>query len=160
MKLPSALTFPVVAMLMCSQNVASADQVDQVSTPPAVLKTYKIYHSLGSKDTFIPRGAIELTSPTTSSENQKETSKTIVASVQQEENCLVNAAEEIDSLVSSGNFYRIKIVDEETGQSVLASVPGCDFRRSNFRCVRPWLLCCCRIKEWYNRIWENLPSHH
>mmetsp|Transcript_9543 Transcript_9543/g.14042 ORF Transcript_9543/g.14042 Transcript_9543/m.14042 type:complete len:308 (+) Transcript_9543:128-1051(+) len=137
MKLPSIFTFPALTLLICSLHSASADQTDQASPASSssteVLKTYKIYHSLHSNDIFTPRGTIELSTLTTTTENEKETSTEIVASVQQEENCLANAAEEIDGLVTSGNFYRIKVVDEDTGKSALSSVPACDFRRSNFR---------------------------
>ena len=43
--------------------------------------------------------------------------------------------EEMDAVVSSGGFYKVKVVDEESGASSLASVPGCDVRRANFRYV-------------------------
>ena len=42
----------------------------------------------------------------------------------------------IDELVSNGGFYRVKIVDQESGASVLASVPGCDVQRAKFRYVQ------------------------
>lgn len=117
-----------VALLGLLHNAYASEQ-----TQPdvgIVLKTYKIYHSTdsGPSDTFSPRGTIRLSTPPTGSDDEG-----IVASVEHEENCLSDAAEQIDALVSSEGFYRIKLVDEDNGRSVLASVPGCDFRRSNFR---------------------------
>jgi len=45
--------------------------------------------------------------------------------------CVVPSA--VDDMVASNSMYTIQVVDDATGQAAMASVPGCDVRRANFR---------------------------
>ncbi len=82
----------------------------------------------------MPRGTITL-----STSNNGENG--IITSIENDQSCLgPNALQDMDDLVSEDGFYRVKIVDEEGSindgrneKSVLASVPGCEVRRANFR---------------------------
>jgi len=92
-----------------------------------VSKTYQLYHSFDSSaDSFSPRGSITLSATATSSSNGVEAS-------------VVNLEDSIETDVMNriveegGGFYRIKVVEEESGRSALASVPACEIRRANFR---------------------------
>jgi len=92
-----------------------------------VSKTYQLYHSFDSSaDSFSPRGSITLSADSTSSSNG------IEASVINLEDSL--EADIVNRIVEEGGgFYRIKVVEEESGRSALASVPACEIRRANFR---------------------------
>jgi len=89
-------------------------------------RTYKIYHSVQHDDAvFTPRGEITLSPSSTGTE--------LEAEMKHDDDCLVSIRDEIDMLVTVGGLYRIKLVDEETGRSAIASVPSCEIRRANFR---------------------------
>lgn len=92
-----------------------------------VSKTYQLYHSFDSSaDSFSPRGSITLSADSTTSSNG------IEASVINLEDSL--EADIVNRIVEEGGgFYRIKVVEEESGRSALASVPACEIRRANFR---------------------------
>ena len=87
---------------------------------------------MGQSKPFIPRGTI-----TISTSNNEGT----ITTIENDQSCLgPNALKDMDDLVSEDGFYRIKVVDEvgssfDSGseKSVLASVPGCEVRRANFR---------------------------
>jgi len=116
------LTIASVAATGSSTEAQSATSTENTPTP---LKTFQIYHAFRTNE-FKPRGTIQLT---TSTEDGS-----VVASVHGQEGSLDKAVfEEMDAVVSSGGFYKVKVVDEESGASSLASVPGCDVRRANFR---------------------------
>jgi len=106
--------------VMCS---AFAEQEGEVS------KTYQLYHSLHSTTAttdppFTPRGSITL-SKTASSDKME-------ASVQHLNDCLDKDA--WNELVKDGSgFYKIKVVEEDTGRSTITSIPSCEVRRANFR---------------------------
>ena len=95
-----------------------------VSSAP--LKTYDVYHSLvGANvgESFVSRGTISLSLSDTND---------LVATPQHNEKAedllLTLGGESLQTM-----FYQIKVVDTETQQSVLASVPACQTRRSNLR---------------------------
>eukprot|EP00566_Odontella_aurita_P015788 CAMPEP_0113529738 /NCGR_PEP_ID=MMETSP0015_2-20120614/2556_1 /TAXON_ID=2838 /ORGANISM="Odontella" /LENGTH=278 /DNA_ID=CAMNT_0000428393 /DNA_START=148 /DNA_END=984 /DNA_ORIENTATION=- /assembly_acc=CAM_ASM_000160 len=91
---------------------------------PGISRTYKIYHSLGSGN-FVERGVITLSTPDASKEKLK-------ATVDHSNDCM--SPKEIDDMVQDGKMYSIRVVDESGGGSAaMASVPGCDLRRANFR---------------------------
>lgn len=94
-------------------------------------RTYKIYHSFGQKKGFVPRGTITL-STESSSDSDKGSLTTVV---ENDADCFGEGAlQDFDELVTQSGYYSIKVVDEENnGQSVLASVPGCEVKRANFR---------------------------
>lgn len=118
----------VLISLLASSTQTSAEEttVEEAIKP---VKTFQVYHSLGQTRPFVPRGTIKFTV-------EKEG---LVSTIENDHSCLGGSAlEEMDALVSEGGYYRIKIVDEEgngSGGSVMASVPGCEVRRSNFRSV-------------------------
>mmetsp|Transcript_16271 Transcript_16271/g.25312 ORF Transcript_16271/g.25312 Transcript_16271/m.25312 type:complete len:267 (-) Transcript_16271:1193-1993(-) len=82
-------------------------------------KTLSLYHAVNGGD-FVKRGIVTL-------EATKE--KGIKAEVQNE---IQLDSASIDAMVETG-LYQLKVVDDKTGQSVLASVPACQVRRANFR---------------------------
>jgi len=82
-------------------------------------KTLSLYHAVNGGD-FVKRGIVTL-------EATKE--KGIKAEVKNE---IELDSSSIDSMVETG-LYQLKVVDDKTGQSVLASVPACQVRRANFR---------------------------
>jgi len=91
-----------------------------------VSKTYQLYHSFDSSvDSFSPRGSITLSATSTSSNGIEASVVNLDDSLETD---IVNRAVE-----AGGGFYRIKVVEEESGRSALASVPACEVRRANFR---------------------------
>lgn len=95
-----------------------------VSAGPSVSRNYKLYHSLGSGN-FIERGVVTLSSPDASKEK-------LSATVEHSDDCL--SPKDVDAMVQDGKMYSVRVVDEQGGGSVaMASVPGCDVRRANFR---------------------------
>lgn len=103
-------------------------------------RTYKVYHRLGSGDDFAERGSVVLavSSGGESEDNGTQAGSSpaggadqLTATATNAEDCIVPAA--VDDMISSGSMYTVKVVDEATGQSATASVPGCDVRRANFR---------------------------
>jgi len=89
------------------------------------LKTYEMYHALTGTTTdssFIPRGTISLSS------SDLDVVATVSHNDKAEEYLLT-----LDGNALQSSFYQIKVVDPETQQSALASVPACHMRRSNLR---------------------------
>ena len=125
MKLSSLFSIATLIQISSAQDIVVPPTT---TTNNTLLKTFKIYHAL-TPNKFTPRGTIQLSLSLQDG--------TIVTSVEHEENCLAEnvALEAMDKLLESGGFYRVKVVDLESGTSVLASVPGCDIRRANFRYV-------------------------
>lgn len=128
-----ALTLTTIA-----QETAIATATNDNATAITAQKTFKIYHSLGQTKPFLPRGTITFsTESNVDADAGTDSNVNINTVVENDESCLgENALQDMDELVSEGGFYRIKIVDEENnGKSVLASVPGCEVKRANFRYV-------------------------
>ena len=128
-----ALTSATIA-----QGTATATATNDNATAITAQKTFKIYHSLGLTKPFLPRGTITFsTESNVDTDGGTASNANINTVVENDESCLgENALQGMDELVSEGGFYRIKIVDEENdGKSVLASVPGCEVKRANFRYV-------------------------
>ena len=131
----SVCVIAVQVLLIHLPAIASATETAKANEAPP-LKTFQIYHSYTNNNEFKPRGTIQLI---------KEEDGSVTASVQNEDEegsgsgsgSFLNDAtfEGIDALVSSGGYYKLKIVDEESGASSMASVSGCDVRRANFRYV-------------------------
>jgi hypothetical protein len=120
------LSFPAIsAVLFCLLGNAQAETAD---AKVKVLKTFKVYHSLSPNAEFTPRGTIQFTS-------SADGSGSLESSMQHEESCLAgeDISNDMAALIASNGFYRVKIVDEQSGTSALASVPACEVRRSNFR---------------------------
>mmetsp|Transcript_4184 Transcript_4184/g.4746 ORF Transcript_4184/g.4746 Transcript_4184/m.4746 type:complete len:325 (-) Transcript_4184:169-1143(-) len=128
-------TLAMSLILIIVQGSTTADQQQQ--------KSFKIYHSLGETKPFVSRGTIRLSTTSSSDSSKKESTSTtantstssgIVATIEHESDCLTNISQDMDDLISNNGFYRIKIVDnDDESKSVLASVPGCEVRRANFR---------------------------
>lgn len=100
----------------------------QLTLAESITKTYQVYHSIKPRtnpNAFSRRGDITLSS----------TDDDVAVSFQEADQggLSQNAFEDLDALVESNGLYRLKLVDEETGRSVLASVPSCEVRKSNFR---------------------------
>mmetsp|Transcript_19575 Transcript_19575/g.24689 ORF Transcript_19575/g.24689 Transcript_19575/m.24689 type:complete len:343 (+) Transcript_19575:176-1204(+) len=135
----SNLFLPLSALLILSLSsfFADAQEAAPTTTTATAQKTFKIYHSLGQSKPFIPRGTIILSTSDGVSSGDGEVTTTI----ENDQDCLgPNALQDMDDLVSEDGFYRIKIVDEQGAsvdsgreRSILASVPGCEVRRANFR---------------------------
>lgn len=136
-----------ITLLIQAHTLLSTAQETSTGTTNTITttqKTFQIYHSFGQNKPFLPRGTITLstttdtaTDSTNSSDettsNNKDNSD-IITTVENNDDCLgVNAIQDMDELVSNNGFYRIKIVDEENENSILASVPGCEVKRANFR---------------------------
>ena len=115
---------------------ATTTTATATTTSPTAQRTYKIYHSLGKEKNFVPRGTITFSteSSSESSDDNKGTGS-LTTVVENDASCFGEGAlQSFDELVSQGGYYSIKVVDEENGgQSVLASVPGCEVKRANFR---------------------------
>eukprot|EP01083_Nonionella_stella_P013007 36736_1 len=126
------LAFPTIsAVLFCLLgNTISIVNAAEADAKVQVLKTFKVYHSLSPNAEFTPRGTIQFTSSADGSG-----SGSLESTMQHEESCLAgeDISNDMAALIASNGFYRVKIVDEQSGTSALASVPACEVRRSNFR---------------------------
>ena len=129
----SVCVIAVQVLLIHLPAIASATETAKANEAPP-LKTFQIYHSYTKNNEFKPRGTIQLI---------KEEDGSVTASVHNGDEegsgsgSFLNDAtfEGIDALVSSGGYYKLKIVDEESGASSMTSVSGCDVRRAYFRYV-------------------------
>jgi len=127
----SVCVIAVQVLLIHLPAIASATETAKANEAPP-LKTFQIYHSYTKNNEFKPRGTIQLI---------KEEDGSVTASVHNGDEegsgsgSFLNDAtfEGIDALVSSGGYYKLKIVDEESGASSMTSVSGCDVRRAYFR---------------------------
>lgn len=138
------------AMIACALNMRSITallillQLGIASTADAAAdqRIYKVYHRLGSGGEFTERGSVVLSaggggdSGDGGNDENGTSSSTggdapLTATATNSEDCLVPSA--VDEMISTGSMYTIRVVDETTGQSATASVPGCGVRRANFR---------------------------
>lgn len=110
-----------------SSTSSTSNGTNESNSPQEVQKRFKLYHSFAQDKPFHPRGTITFSARADTNE--------ITTVIENDESCLsANILQDVDELISNGEFYRIKVVDEENhGQSVLASVPGCEVKRANFR---------------------------
>jgi len=125
----SAVTFCLLGNTISIVNAQAAETETadtDTDTDTKVLKSFKVYHSLSPKSEFTPRGSIQFATAADGS---------LESSMQHEESCLAgeDISNDMAALIASNGFYRVKIVDEQSGTSALASVPACEVRRSNFR---------------------------
>ena len=104
---------PVLLLLLLLSNL--------LSVVVAAEKTWSLLHSFDGQ-TFTPRGQIKLA--------LSESEATPEISLESEETVLDSAS--IESMVSYG-LYQVKILDESTGNYVMASVPACQVKRAYFR---------------------------
>lgn len=121
------LAFPTIsAVLFCL--LGNTISIVNAEADANVLKTFKVYHSLSPNAEFTPRGTIQFATAA-------DGSGSLESSMQHEESCLAgeDISNDMAALIASNGFYRVKIVDEQSGTSALASVPACEVRRSNFR---------------------------
>ena len=118
--------------MFCVTQVASSEVATekQIAT---VLKTFKLYHSVAQND-FQPRGSIQLV--------KKEDGSFVSKFVEGDSEVIGDdILTSLDESVAKNGFYKVKIEDEETGMSVLASTPSCDVKRAKFRYVCNIITC-------------------
>ncbi len=133
----SRALFPGVAKVLvkflCLQKVLFLVQGQESTTTTTskstkTLKTFQIYHSLAPDEEFTPRGSIQF------STSDEDSDKEIKVSTTTGEDCFSNAfTTAFQDLMATNGLYRVKVVDEDSGHSVLASASACDVRRSNWR---------------------------
>lgn len=119
------------ATAAASSGVATSDsstmRSDEASaSKSSLLKTFHVSHSM-QPNVFSPRGVIEILL-----DNQGN----LVSSFQSFANVLPREElEGLDALVANGGYYKVRVQEGEVegALSVLASVSGCDVKRSNFR---------------------------
>jgi len=111
---PSSVTQSLIVLL----SIVALYGSELVSAE--LTKSFSLYHSLDGGSDFQRRGSITLTSTPTGIETK----------VEEDESCLDITL--INSMVSEGGLYRLKVVDQD-GSTTLTSVPGCNLRRANFR---------------------------
>eukprot|EP00559_Dactyliosolen_fragilissimus_P009036 CAMPEP_0184865488 /NCGR_PEP_ID=MMETSP0580-20130426/18311_1 /TAXON_ID=1118495 /ORGANISM="Dactyliosolen fragilissimus" /LENGTH=308 /DNA_ID=CAMNT_0027364719 /DNA_START=9 /DNA_END=935 /DNA_ORIENTATION=+ len=125
-RMPSFLLNLYLPLLLVQTILLYAVQGIQTTTSS---RSYHLYHSFGTspngQNEFSSRGSIVLSTG--------EGNLNVEASVIHDEGNLLEVRDQLDHLVSFGGTYKLKVVDEESGKSVLASVPVCDLRRSNLR---------------------------
>lgn len=128
MEILSSVSFYVIValiQLLLIASVSGEDSTDAFPNAKATLKTFQVYHSYKSND-FKTRGVIQIFLDEDGS---------IISSIHDNGKGSIDDSvlEGIDALVSSGGFYRIKVVDEPSGTSVMASASSCEVRRAKFR---------------------------
>lgn len=106
----------VLSVLLAISSLANAAQ-----------KTLSLYHAVNDGN-FVKRGTVALDATT------EEGLKMVV------ENDISMDAASIEAMVETG-IYSLKIVDEKNDHAVMASVPACQLRRANFRCVIQFVHC-------------------
>ena len=116
----------LLAVVGTNVHVCSADQ-----------RTYTVYHRLGAAaGGFSERGSIVLstdaiTGDGDSNDTNSGPASALTVTATNAAGCVVPSA--VDDMVASNSMYTIQVVDDATGQAAMASVPGCDVRRANFR---------------------------
>ena len=116
----------LLAVVGTHVHVCSADQ-----------RTYTVYHRLGAAaGGFSERGSIVLstdaiTGDGDSNDTNSGPASALTVTATNAAGCVVPSA--VDDMVASNSMYTIQVVDDATGQAAMASVPGCDVRRANFR---------------------------
>lgn len=115
-----------LATALLAVVVCSADQ-----------RTYTVYHRLGAAaGGFSERGSIVLSTDANtgdgdSNDTNSASASALTVTATNAAGCVVPSA--VDDMVASTSMYTIQVVDDATGQAAMASVPGCDVRRANFR---------------------------
>jgi len=125
-----SLATALLAVVGTNMHVCSADQ-----------RTYTVYHRLGvAAGGFSERGSIVLStdantgdgdSNDTNSASASASASALTVTATNAAGCVVPSA--VDDMVASNSMYTVQVVDDATGQAAMASVPGCDVRRANFR---------------------------
>ena len=117
---------PFLNAMFCVAQVASSEVATEKQST-IVLKTFKLYHSVAQNE-FQPRGSIQLV---------KEEDGSLVSKFAGDDLEVIgdDILSGLDESVAKSGFYKVKIEDEETGMSVLASTPSCDVKRAKFRYV-------------------------
>lgn len=116
----------LLAVAGTNVQVCSADQ-----------RTYTVYHRLGAAvGGFSERGSIVLSTDANtgdgdSNDTNSASASALTVTATNAAGCVVPSA--VDDMVASNSMYTIQVVDDATGQAAMASVPGCDVRRANFR---------------------------
>lgn len=117
----------ILAVVGTTVHVCSADQ-----------RTYTVYHRLGAAAAggFSERGSIVLSTDANtgdgdSNDTNSGSASALTVTATNAAGCVVPSA--VDDMVASNSMYTIQVVDDATGQAAMASVPGCDVRRANFR---------------------------
>lgn len=122
----------LVKIASASESTSTAETQTTASTPPDTpLKTFQIYHAFQNNE-FKPRGTIQLSTAgggVEASFAEGEDGSETGSSSSLDEAAFV----EMDAAVASGGFYKVKVLDVESGVSSIASVPACEVRRANFR---------------------------
>jgi len=110
--------------MFCVAQVASSEVATEKQNT-VVLKTFKLYHSV-TQNEFQSRGTIQLV---------KEEDGSLVSKFAEDDLEVIgdDILTGLDESVAKNGFYKVKIEDEETGMSVLASTPSCDVKRAKFR---------------------------
>jgi len=123
-----SLATALLAVAGTNMHVCSADQ-----------RTYTVYHRLGAAaGGFSERGSIVLSTDANTGDGDSNDTNSASASASALTVTATNAAgcvvpSAVDDMVASTSMYTIQVVDDATGQAAMASVPGCDVRRANFR---------------------------
>jgi hypothetical protein len=101
-------------------------------------RIYTVYHRLGATAAaggFTERGSIVLSADASTSDGDGDgapkAALALSIAATNAADCIDPAA--VDDMIASHSMYTIQVVDEATGQAAMASVPGCDVRRANFR---------------------------
>ena len=121
-----SLATALLAVVGTNMHVCSADQ-----------RTYTVYHRLGvAAGGFSERGSIVLSTDANtgdgdSNDTNSASASALTVTATNAAGCVVPSA--VDDMVASTSMYTIQVVDDATGQAAMASVPGCDVRRANFR---------------------------
>ena len=127
-----------IASASASASTTDTQTTASASTPPETpLKTFQIYHAFQNNE-FKPRGTIQLSTAgggiEASFAEGEDGSETGSSSSSSSSSSLDETAFlEMDAAVASGGFYKVKVLDVESGVSSIASVPACEVRRANFR---------------------------
>ena len=123
-----SLATALLAVVGTNMHVCSADQ-----------RTYTVYHRLGAAaGGFSERGSIVLSTDANTGDGDSNDTNSASASASALTVTATNAAgcvvpSAVDDMVASNSMYTVQVVDDATGQAAMASVPGCDVRRANFR---------------------------
>jgi hypothetical protein len=107
---------------------------DAASSYPKVIKTFHVEHAI-IPNTFTPRGTIQIS---IDDEGKLESTfqKTTEGYLSDEE---LNG---LDEIIANNGYYKVRVKQDDTAaagggsaSAVLASAPGCDVKRANFRYV-------------------------
>ena len=139
--------FPLTSAQETTTTSATTTNSSPESSSTMIIaqKTFSMYHSFGQNKPFLKRGTITFSTESSSSSNDNDHNNVITTTVENNNNWFSDeqVLQDMDELVANNGFYRIKIVDDIDANNnsdntvnlkgVLASVPGCEVRRANFR---------------------------